>query len=112
MDSPAGDFVDCFPLLFGRSCGGFRIYRNHGLMFDPDTGNQARHPKSEYRSSYYRRMEFHTGGSLFCKVTLALGSDFHSFGIFGCIPEVTEPLIAPAVGFGSLGVGPPFSYSP
>ena len=112
MDSPVGDFVDRFPLLFGRSCGGFRIYRNHGLMFDSDTGNQARHPKSEYRSSYYRGMEFHTGGSLFCKVALALGSDFHSFGIFGWIPEVAEPLIAPAVGIGSLGVGPAFSYSP
>jgi hypothetical protein len=81
-------------------------------MFDPDAGNQARHTKSEYRSSHSWRLEFHTGGSLFCEVALALGSDFHSFGIFGWIPEAAEPLIAPAVGFGSLGVGPPFSYSP
>jgi len=39
MDSTVGDFVDRFPLLFGRSCGGFRIYRNDGLMFDSDAGN-------------------------------------------------------------------------
>ena len=56
-------------------------------------------------------MEFHTGGSLLREVALALGSDFHSFGIFGWIPEVTEPLIALSVGFGSLGLGSPFSFS-
>jgi hypothetical protein len=57
-------------------------------------------------------MEFHTGGSLFREATLALGGYFHSFGFLGWIPQVTEPLIASAAGIGSLGVGPPFSYSP
>jgi hypothetical protein len=57
-------------------------------------------------------MEFHTGGSFVCEAALALGSYFHSFGIFGWIPQATEPLIAPAVGIGSLGVSSPFSDSP
>jgi hypothetical protein len=112
MDSPAGDFADRFPVLFGRSCGGFRIYRDDGFMFDSDAGNQARDPKSKYRSSYYRRMEFYTGGSLFCKVALALSSDFYSISISGWISEVAEPLIAPGLGLGSLGIGSPFSDSP
>jgi len=57
-------------------------------------------------------MELHTGGSFLCEAALALGSEFHSFGIFGWIPEVAEPLIAPAVGIGSLGVSFTFSDSP
>jgi hypothetical protein len=57
-------------------------------------------------------MEFHTSGSLFCEVALALGSDFHSFGIFGWISEVAEPLIAFGLGLGSLGIVSPFPDSP
>jgi hypothetical protein len=57
-------------------------------------------------------VEFHTGGSLFCEVALALGIDFHPFGFFRWISEVAEPLIAPAVGIGSLGVSFTFSDSP
>jgi hypothetical protein len=57
-------------------------------------------------------MEFHTGGSFLGEATLALGGYFYPFGLFGWIPEVAEPHIAPSVGIGSLGVGSTFSYSP
>jgi hypothetical protein len=57
-------------------------------------------------------MEFHTGGSLLREVALALGGHFHPFGFFGWILEVAEPLIAPGLGLGSLGIGSPFSDSP
>jgi hypothetical protein len=56
-------------------------------------------------------VELYPGWPLFDEASLALGCDFHPFGIFGWISEAAESPIAPVVGIGSLGVGVPFPYS-
>jgi hypothetical protein len=56
-------------------------------------------------------VELYPGRPLFDEASLALGCDFHPFGILGWVPEVAKSPIAPVVGIGSLGVGVPFPYS-
>jgi hypothetical protein len=56
-------------------------------------------------------VELYPGRPLFYEASLALGCDFHPFGILGWVSEAAEPPIAPVVGIGSLGVGVPFPYS-